>query len=231
MGITDDLGGVVGEIGINTGGSFFKGLGTSINFLILFVGIALLAGVIIYFVMNKKNYHIKINIFEEVNGQTTPVGTDWAKEITIPESSIRIFKLKKRNLFMPRPTTPTGKNNYLYYIRNDHEWINFGLGNLNKELKELGINYDHTDMRYSNASLKKLIKQNYGDKNWLKEYAPYIALGFLVVIIGVSFYLIADKLGSVAGSLAGTADKMTQVLDGINRLSELQGGVSGIRPA
>ncbi|GAH16244.1 unnamed protein product, partial [marine sediment metagenome] len=83
----------------------------------------------------------------------------------------------------------TGKGHYWYYIRKDGEWNNVGLQSLNKKLEELKIYADHTDMRMANASLKKLVDKNYKKLNWIKEFAPYIAMGVLIFILAISVYV------------------------------------------
>jgi len=233
MALTDEFGSLAGNIGIDTTG-WLGGVGNFIYLLITFFVVALLVGAILYYFLNKKQYTKKIQIFEEINGKPAPAGMDYAKEITIPDSSIRIFQLKNRNLFLPRPTIQTGKDNYWFFIRKDHEWVNVGLDNLNDKLNDLNVHYDHTDMRYANSSLKELIKSNYGEKNWLKEYAPYIAIGFLIVFLGITFYLIADQLGTVASSLSATVDANNKVLEATTRLLEVANGgqgVSGLKPS
>lgn len=201
MGIGSDLG--VDSLGIDLSG-IGAGLSSFMQNLIIFLVFAAVIGIIVYFTYNKKVYCEKIQIFEEVNGQALPTKQFLAKEVNIPNTSIKVFQLKQTGMFLPRPTIQTGKSNWIFFIRDDHEWVNVGIENLNKKLTELGLKYNHVDMRYANASLKELIKSNYGDDNWLKKYGAYLALGILVIIMGVSFYLVAEKLNETTTLLDGT---------------------------
>lgn len=200
MGIGDQLGGVLGNAGLDVSnigekaGSFGQGL---ITFIIIAIGI----GIITYLLMGKKTYNKKIHIFEEINGQAVPVGEDSAMEMNLDHTSLKVFYLKKRKLYLPRPTRQVGKGHYWYFIRDDGEWINFSLANMNNELKELGTNYDHTDMRYGNAALKKLIEKNFKKTNWMKEYAHYIAFTALIIILGVVGWLILREAKTLIGAL------------------------------
>lgn len=200
MAVTDGLGGIISGLGIDTSG-VGGAVGNFMVYLIIFLAVAAIVGVALYFTYQKKIYNQKLTIFEEVNGRTTPKEFMKAKEVNIPNTTIKIF-VTQSGMILPRPTIPTGKNNYLYYIRSDSEWINFRLKNMNQQLNEMGIEFDHTDMRYAHVALKDLIKQNYGEKNFWKEYGAYVALGILVVGIGIAFYLIADRLADSATTLA-----------------------------
>ncbi len=223
------IGEVISKAGINIGGEGGFEIGKLLLNLVIggsfFVLVSLMIGGFVIWRYYKKQYNKKIHIFSEINGATCPYGDDVAKEIILPNTSIRAFLLKKGGLFLPRPSIQVGKDHYWYFIRDDGEWINVGLGNLNKELTELGIKYNHTDMRMQNASLKKLIEKNYKGVQWLKEYAPFIAIGILLVLLGIGGFLYmygANK--TVAGldtaiihmgELAETIGKMLSSVDNI----------------
>ena len=191
------IGEVIDQAGINFGSEGFDIGKLLLNLVIggsFFVVISLMIGAFMIWRYYKKQYSKKIHIFSEINGITCPYGDDVAKEVILENTSIRAFLLKKSGLFLPRPSIQVGKDHYWYFIRDDGEWINIGLGNLNKELKELGIKYNHTDMRMQNASLKKLIEKNYKGGKWLEKYAPYIAMGILLLfLVFFLFYVTGNK--------------------------------------
>lgn len=196
MGIGSDLG--LDSLGINVNG--LSGLKGFVGNLIIFIVFAAILGIIVYITYNKKIYCEKIQIFEEINGQPVPTKQHLAREVNIPNTSIKVFQLKNK-MYLPRPTIQTGKSNWIFWIRDDGEWMNVGMDNLNKTLTRLGFKYNHVDMRYANASLKELIKSNYGENDWLKKYGVYLALGILVVLMGVSFYLVAEKLAEASETI------------------------------
>ncbi len=195
-----------------------EGSGSAGNFIQVFIFILILgfivAGVAYYFA-NKKQYNKHIHIFEEVAGKAIPTSVDRAKEIILPNTSIRAFYLQKKKVFLPRPSIQTGIGHYWFFIRNDGEWINMGLENLNKKLDELNVHYDHTDMRMANAALKKLIEKNYKKLNWVKEFAPYIAIGVLILILGIAAFLVINQANKATAILASTAETNKAVLEGL----------------
>ncbi len=205
------LGDILGGAGVNVG-NIASGAGSFVKGFVYFLIVAGIIGVITYFIVKKTSYDKTIHIFEEVNGMAIPVGMDKAREIQLPNTSMRVFLLKKRGYYLPRPAKQTGINHYWYFVRKDGEWINIGLKNLNKELDLLNISYDHTDMRLANASLKKLVENNYKKTNWLKEYAPYIGMAILILLLGVVFFLILDKTGKVLGAVGSSMEANKELL-------------------
>ena len=230
MGIGDTL----SEVGLKLPKGLGANAGDFIQAFVFLLILGLIAGGVAYYFAKKKQFNKKIHLFEEVSGQTVPVGTDRAKEIVLPNTSIRAFFLKKRKVFLPRPSIQTGTGNYWFFIRDDSEWMNVRPSNLNKELTELGFNYDHTDMRMANASLKKLIEKNYKKLNWMKEYAPYIAMGILMVFLGLAIFLgtfQANKAVSALGSTAKTNQEVVETLNNILVNTDRICTGSGIREA
>ncbi len=201
---------------------------------IFFIVLTCVVGIAFYLIYSRKQYNKHIHMFEEIAGKSVPIGEDVAKEIILPFTSIRAFHLKKMKVYLPRPSIQTGKGHYWYFLRKDGEWINIGLENLNKTMDELKIHYDHTDMRMANASLKKLIEKNYKKLNWIKEYAPYIAIGILILLLGIVVFLSfnqADK--TVSGLNAGIA-KNAEVVASLEKILSSLDNIcsgSGIRSA
>ncbi len=211
-----------------------SGLGNAVSAIIFFIVLACLVGGVVYYISSRKQYSKKIHMFEEIAGRAVPVGLDTAKEIILPNTSIRAIYLRKRKVFLPRPSIQTGKGHYWYFIRKDGEWNNIGLENLNKKLDQLKIHYDHTDMRMANASLKKLIEKNYKKLNWLKEYAPYIAIGILIFILAISAFLILNQANKNLSGLNAGVEQNTKVLEALENILVSMDNIctsSGIRSA
>ncbi len=214
MGFGETLSGVGLKLPEGIGGN----VGDFAQAFVFLLILALIAGGLAYYFSRKKQFNKQIHLFEEVSGQTVPVGTDKAKEIILPNTSIRAFYLKRRKVFLPRPSIQTGAGNYWFFIRDDGEWMNVRPQNLNSKLRELDLHYDHTDMRMSNASLKKLIEKNYKKMNWMKEYAPYIAMGVLMVFLGLAIFLGTYQANKAVSALGSTAKTNQEVAASLNNI-------------
>lgn len=181
------------------------------KFFIIIALVAVAAGIVVYALYatkNKKLYNKKIFFFEEVNGHMTPVEDCWACELTIPNSNIKVFYIKSKNMYMPRPVKRVGKDAYWFCIKNNREIVNFTMKNLNEEMEEANLDYDHTDMRYANQNLMELIKRNYRDKSvvWWKEYKEIISMVIYIFVLTVAAYFILYKLGSLVSQVGALID-------------------------
>lgn len=207
--------GFLGELGINFGGKLgFSWIGN----LAIVVFLLILVGVGTFMYLNAKSYNKKLHVFRNINGRPSPVGFEKAREVTLPFTSTKAFQVKKGGFFLPRPSIETQKNHYWYMIRDDGEWVNFGLESFNKKLKEMKMFFDHGDMRMANAALKKLVERNYKKSNWLKEWAPYIGFGMIILMVGIGAYLETKETGKVLGALEKMVLIQADILQGYERI-------------
>lgn len=200
------------NIGTDSGAISFSFVGDIIIFLIL----CIIAGGGTYYYLNKRSFNKTIVKFREINGVTRRVGIERAREVVLPNTSVRAFELKSSKFFIPRPSKETSENEFWFFIREDGEWVNVGLGNLNQKLKELGIKYDHTDTRMANAALKKLVDASYKKTNWLKEWAPYIGYAVIIIMLGISGYLVMGESAKVVGASAGNVEALKDIAITLN---------------
>lgn len=165
----------------------------------------------------KKAFKNKIPIYISLNGKHQKVGTDWAKEIYVPDSNISLFYLKINKIYIARPTRSMGKNEFWYCISENGEWINFDIS-INPEDNTLAnANYDHRDTRYAYVNLKEIIKKNYKDKSlvWWKDPVIMNIISFVImsiIFVGACWFLIA-KMGHLIGQMGPFLDKMDVIAD------------------
>lgn len=209
---------LLNRLGLDFSSETALNIGTYISGTVVFLGIAIIVAGLTFYIVSRRAYNKHIHMFEEINGQTTPIGMDKAREVVLPFTSVRAFYLRKRKIYLPRPSKQTGKNHYWFFIRDDGEWMNIIPSNINKQLKELDMKYDHTDMRMANASLKKLVEKNYKRTNWLKEYAPYIGFALLILMLGIVGFLIFGEAGKTLSGLSSNTENLAKVTEEVARL-------------
>ncbi len=233
MGIFDSVSGIKGLGFLNN--INFKGVLSTIGgFVLLIFAIVIVAGIVgfIYWVVTqKKVYNQKLHFFEEVNKVMVPVEDLLARELIIPNTNVKVFYIKTKDLYMPRGTKKMGKKSYWYAIRNNREIINFTMTNINTKMEEAGLDFDHEDMRLAYLNLSELIKRNYKDKStkWWKEYKDVISTIIFVFVLTVAFFFIARQVGGLIGDLGPLVDKITSAVDQITKMCG--GSSSGITPA
>lgn len=213
--------------GVNTE-NLISGIGLFFGAIITFLFVGVIGGFIFYKRKEKQEYNKKIFWFEEVQGHMVPIDEDSAKELIVPGTSVAVFYIKKKDLYLPRGTRKMGKDAYWYAIRDNREIVNFSMKNLNEDMKEAGLDYDHTDQRYAWVNLREMIKRNYRDKSvvWWKEYKDIIATAIFIIIMTFAFWFLIHKIGV----LMGRADQILQRSEDIYKLAQQTLG-SGVAPA
>ncbi len=198
--------------------SILGGIGQFVLLVIVFIIVGGIFYVWYYLRKKKKSYNKFIHWFEEVNGSMVAIGEDKATELTIPGSNINVFYIKEKDMYLPRPVHRMGKDSYWFAIRNNREIVNFVIKNINEEMKEANLEFDHTDMRYALVNLKELIKRNYRDKSqvWWREYKEVISLVILIFVLTLSFIFIISKVGELidkAGILIDHANELVKIAE------------------
>lgn len=203
------------SLGLSEDISFGSLGGNFLYNLAIFFIIAMAVGIITYFVMSRKSYTKKLVSFKRVGGVPVRVGFVMAREITLPFTSVKAFQTSK-GAFFPRPSIEMAKDEFWYWVKPDGTLINFGLEDFDAKMKRLKIYADHSDARLQNASLKKLVEKNYKKGNWLKEYGPMIAFGFLIFILGLVSYLLLTEAGKLSGSMSSVAEGLKDSVEAMN---------------
>lgn len=212
---------------------FFKGFDTSVilDKIYFFVGIILFAiiiGALImgFFILRRKKKidsdTVKIGWWTEVTGtgQMEPTRMDDATEIVIPGTTLRVFYVKKRDLWLPRFSRGVTSKLFYVLLTPTQQMVNFTLRSLTQEMKEAKLDYDdHTDMLWASENTREYIKTHYKDKSikWWQVYQGPITVAIYILILTFSFVIIiyfmrgiVEDMGAVASSLADAVDRISR---------------------
>ncbi len=231
MGVLDSLG--VGNIAPNIDAStIWSYAGTFAGLILvglvtfaLFFGISFLKG---------KRYRFDTNLhwFETIQDRMVPIDEEKCEQLVIPGTTIRIFKTKEGR-FLPAGTRPMGKKSYWVCRTRTGEIIYFALKDINKDLEEVGLDYDHGDARAMNENLRDLIKRAYTDKStrWWQEYKEVISLAIIVFVMALAVVFVLGKAEKVIAATEPTLilaqEVMAESRDAMNALSNV---CSNIKP-
>lgn len=195
-------------------GGLSQGVLGFIVVLLIFLFVAAVVVIISLRIKNTKLYNNTIDWFEEVNGSAVPIGRDMAAILMIPGTNIPVFHIKSKDMYFPRGTKRMGKRSFWYFIKNNKELVNFTMKNLNEEMTEGKLEYDHTDMRYAETNLKELIKRNFRDKSmpWWKEYKEVISTVIIIFVVTFSFFFIMWRLGDILGEVSRLLTAAEQII-------------------
>ncbi len=179
-----------------------------------------------YRAKNKLGIKKQIHWWEEVGGEMVKIRIDQATELSIPGTSLKLFYVKDKDLWLPRFTRGVSATEFYVALTPNKEIINFSLLGIGASLKEAGLDYDHTDMRWAAENLREFVKRNYRDKAtpWWKEYAGVITTAIYILVMTFSFVIILFFLRDVIADIGKVAGTVGSYID---RLPTSSGVVSG----
>lgn len=231
MAIGDD-GGILSDFGL---GNFdVTGLISSTGKLVAIFVILLVAGAVGFYLYKKKEKvknrsTKKIVWWEDVNDILKRVGQDEAEEIIIPNTSLRVFYIKSKDMWLPRFTSGVDLDMFFVALSKGRELVNFVLGSLEKHLAKANIKIDHTDMRWAAENTREFIKRNYRDKSvkWWKEYKDTIQIAIFIVLMTFSMIAIIYFMGGLVDKIGAIEDQISAQLNNLVAQSKTSGVVTG----
>lgn len=200
----------------------------------IIVGGIIIAAVMVFLAIRykkskKDGTYKEVHWYDEIHGELTRVRVDKAKEITVPGTNLRLFYIRAKDLWLPRFTRGVDVNTFNVVITKNKELVNFTLGGIEAGLKEAGLQYDHTDMRWAAENLREFVKRNYRDKAipWWKEYAQTISTAIMIVMMTFSFAVIIYFLRGVVTDIGVVSNGLNIAIEKINACSPGSGIVLG----
>lgn len=230
MAIGDD--GILDDFGL---GSFdISGMISSTGRIVAIFTILLIAAGLGFYLYKKKQKVVnrankKIVWWEDVNDRLVRVGQDEAEEIIIPQTSLRVFYIKKKDMWLPRFTQGVDLDLFFVALSKGRELVNFTLDSLESNLKRASIKIDHTDMRWAAENTREFIKRNYRDKSipWWKEHKETIQLAIFIVLYTASMIAIIYFLGGLVDKIGLIEDKIAAQLNDLVAKSQTSGVITG----
>lgn len=175
--------------------------------------------------ITKKRFKYTIRIFEKVDGRYKPTMTDKAMERKIGIGGDTIFYFQKLKKIVPTPNIQTGNNTFWFARREDGEYINIGMEDIDFKLREVGINYLDKETRYARASLQKLNKDRFNKETFWQKYGRDILTIIFIVVISVMLLLVTSKLVELVGSIGNLQKSSSDIAE---KVSGLLGSVDNI---
>jgi len=202
-----------------------------------------LIGFIIYWKAVKKKFWIKIHVFRLIGNTPTRVAVYNAKEVPFGMAGDRLWKVAtgflmlKAIKWLPCGKIQTAPREFWYYIREDGEWINFSLDDLNEIQKKAGVKFVQEDMRLQRLATERLLEQRLMNKTFWEKWGTTIMLIIVFMVVAVcmvviffQFSKLLDKFSEVASTNLQTSKILLKVF-GENYLNSSIEGASGLIPA
>lgn len=204
------IGDMVASTGISLPKVSFEGLGkVGMIILFIFVGGGLIL-LFVYWLTKRLMFNKRVVIWRRINGRMIKVDEDKGAFQKIGKAGDTWFFWRKYKKYTSRPQIEQEKNTYWYFIREDGEAINFGLGDVDEQMKTAKAHYIDSDMSLSRVAIERNLKDRYQVKSFWDKYGDkimfiiYALILMICTIINTSKQLKAAELfTSVASKLAG----------------------------
>lgn len=209
----------VGEtIGQFTGGVSFGGfLGPFMIFIYIMI-IAVVVGVVTYWIVIASKFNQKISVYESINGKMIHTRSDKARVVKVGDGGEVILQLKKHKLYRHAYGEKIGRNHFAFAIGDDGYWYNFKFGDFDKAKKELGIEPVDKDMRMMHVAIRKNIKDRYEKVTFLQKYGGLLAYTALIAVTGIMMFLLFDKFLDISSTVNGAVQLSKEVTEETARL-------------
>lgn len=211
-----DVGSSIGSLIPNFSGRSILIFGIIIAIMVL------LACVIGFFVLRnwqKKNYNISIRVFKLVGGKEKQVGIFCARNISFSRAGDSMWRIT--NLGMNKTKAikwifpariQTGSNEFWFHIREDGEFINFEIPDIDDLSKKANIKFDSTDLKAQRLAGDKILEDMFkNDKTFMEKYGVLLGgiILFLVIAVGVAIIMyqvsgVMDKITPLVSSLTNS---------------------------
>ena len=222
---TTQIGNALGEAGISLPKVNLASIG---NVALYIIGGILLAGAVIfvvYFVIKKAKWNKNIELYRKVANRIVRVANDKAMAERVGTSGDYWLKTQKMKKTLPRPKIEMAKNTYWFYEREDGEWLNFELADIDAVMKKAGVYYIDEDMRLQRLGVQKNLKDRFMKETFWQKYGATIMLIIFVLFVTIALVVLFQKMTDnwkVAGETAKAIEHMAVAVE--NMAQRLGGG-------
>jgi hypothetical protein len=194
--------------------NLFDGLklkSVGIGLLILFLVILVLGliGFGVYIYMKRKKLKYTIPLYKMIGARAIKIAVYKAQDFKVGFAGDVLWYVPKIKKFISMGTIQTAPNEYPHFVREDGEWINFGLGNIDEQMKLAKVKYVASDMRSQRIAISNMLEQRFkGKQSWWDKYGSMITQVIFYLIVAISMVMIFYQWSGIVDSTAKLLDKI-----------------------
>lgn len=194
--------------------------------------IAVFISIAVWVWLDKKKYNKKIILHRIVSGKLQKIGVFRATFEKVGVSG-DVWCRVKSGLFtiiktVTRPKLEYEKNVYLFFERQDGEWINFSIENIDEKMKKANVFYLDEDMRLHRIGIQKNLERRLEKKTFWQEWGGTIMNLVFLLILTVCLIVLFNKLVLVSDGLVKAANAISELSRAASQTCATMG--SGIVP-
>lgn len=212
------------------GANTFQMLTIFVIALIFIIGI----GIGLFLFLNNKRYNKKLVIFKKINNHFEKIANDKAMEVKFGSTGDSVIFTKKYKKYLPLPEIQSGRNEYWYAIREDGEWINIGLEDVDFKMKQVKANFLRPEIRAWRTAFQSNLKQRLEKTNFMDKYGNMMFQIVTFIICGVILWFVADRLVAMVDKIGGIVKSQETIMNSLNGILSNMNNLcsnSGVRHA
>lgn len=211
------------EVANPLAGVGISGLGLGLLIFFLAIVVVAMIGFGVYYYATRKQLKYTIPLHKMIGGRPIKVATYKAKDYRISLAGDKLWFIPKIKKYISPASIQSAPNEYSHFEREDGEWINFGLGDIDAEMKNAGVKYIATDMRSQRIAISNLLEQRFKGKqsfwekygNLIAQVIFYLMVCVCMVIIFYQFSIIVDKISTLFDKVVGYEQLKCPVVDSL----------------
>jgi hypothetical protein len=194
------------------------------------IGIVVLAVVItgIFFFMRWLKYNKKIIHFKDIAGSVVNDFNDKAMFERVGFAGDYWAKCLKSKKILARPQLASAKNTYFYFERQDGEWLNFRIQNIDTLLKEAKVSYIDEDMRLQRLGIEKNLRERFNKEGFWSKYGTAIMTIFFLLMITICLVILFSRITELVKVIPQLAQAVQAMANAVADVAVKQG--SGLVP-
>lgn len=179
-------------------------------------------GIIIYFYVIKSQYTIRIVAFKLIGNTPTRVANYCAKDVPFGFAGDKLWRVAPVSL-LSRPFKivkwlsigkfQTASNEFWYWIREDGEWINFSLTDIDTQSRQMKVKFVQEDMRLQRLATEKLLQTRLLDKTFWEKWGMVIGYVIFFMFITIALIIIFYQWSKLLDKTAPLIDTMKIALE------------------
>lgn len=171
-----------------------------------------------------KQFNITIILHKKIQGKVRKVATYKGQLQRVGQAGdfwLFVKGVKKR---VPRPKIWASKNEAWYFEREDGEWINFEMGDIDEQMKQAGAYYVDEDMRLQRLGIQKNLNDRLTKESFWSKYGTTIMMVIFCVIVTICLVMLFKELKAFPPAMA---DASTSIRDMALAVKDLSNCVNG----
>lgn len=182
-----------------------------------------LIGGIIFFYVRKRQLKHTIPLYKKVGGKVIRIATYKAKDFKIGRAGDKLWYVPKVKKYIIPATLQIAPNEYAHFEREDGEWINIEMPDIDLQMKKFGVKYIHQDMRSNRIAIADILEARFKDKkSWWEQYGHLVTHVIFYLIVCISLVVIFYQWSDIVA-------RTNELLGQIVKMEELRSG-KGIIP-